>query len=196
MSVYDELMNEAPQSPGDDVAPKKALKLKPSQDTGNSSMSNQQRVQQTQRAFGTTAQSRRDAELMFTKTSGTRKEGQLQKRVFGGASDNSLRAPVRQAAGTTYEGPSLREKVEYIRSFLESRTTRREPHRRGDTGRGRNRASRTRMKPYVRNKRRRGGPPPHREEQPKFGTVFPRDTEDAPTTDDSRQKNWNKRNNK
>jgi len=82
------------------------------------------------------------------------------------------------------------EKVEYIRSFLESRTTRRKPHRRGDTGRGRNRASKTRMKPYVRNKRRRGGPPPHREEQPKFGTVFPRDTEDAPTTDDSRQKNW------
>jgi len=102
----------------------------------------------------------------------------------------------RVAAGTTYEGPSLREKEEYIRSFLESRTTRRKPHRRGDTGRGRNRASRTRMKPYVRNKRRRAGPAPYRGEQPEFGTVFPRDTEDAPTTDDSRQKNWNKRNNK
>ena len=34
----------------------------------------------------------------------------------------------REAAGTTYEGPSLREEVEYIRSFLESRTTRRKPH--------------------------------------------------------------------
>ena len=119
MSVYDELMNESPFSrpTAGRSRPRTQLSMDPAEEAEfrrrgeNPSRSSKQRVQQTQRAFGTTAQSRRDAELMFTKTSGTRKEGQLQKRVFGGASDNSLQAPVRQAAGTTYEGPSLREMI-------------------------------------------------------------------------------------
>jgi len=204
MSVYDELMNESPFSrpTAGRSGPRTQLSMNPEEEAEF-----RRRGENPSPERGVGDDTRRAARTM----GGTPQQRLLQHKRYSGSlaakttasfvrpgTHNYLqrRAPERQAAGTTYEGPSLREKVEYIRSFLESRTTRREPHRRGDTGRGRNRASRTRMKPYVRNKRRRGGPPPHREEQPKFGTVFPRDTEDAPTTDDSRQKNWNKRNNK
>ena len=125
MSVYDELMNEAPQSPGDDVAPKRALKLKPSQYTGQTSIGSELRAEHAGRKItGSTSKWREASRKRLLSQQGAQGPGQLPSMVYNIAGESPgkgappKQAPVRQAAGTTYEGPSLREKVEYIRSFL------------------------------------------------------------------------------
>ena len=131
MSVYDELMNEAPQSPTSPGVLYKSRYKRPSPST---QLSRDPARQAAFRQAGQNVSVERgighSTRASQKSMGGTHQEKEMQRKRFADpmmnrttrswkmAGMNPGQGIQRQAAGTTYEGPSLREKVEYLHEFL------------------------------------------------------------------------------
>ena len=123
MSVYDELMNEQPQGPVGPGAPglrsQTKNRLKPTQDTLNPSIERDigDATRASARSMGGTHQAKRKQELRFKPgmmkrtTRSWQKAGMNPGQGYRDLSKKQAPTNIRQAAGTTYEGPSLREMI-------------------------------------------------------------------------------------